>query len=205
MFKVIVLIIATFIVFAVSRGILSGLPDRVDDPLKLAVQGGSDSTEEKEKIESVKGEMMNIKDGKLSFSYPIDWVKNETHGSSTILIARKNNNLITVRKELGDFSVVANQEKFMLSDAMYDATGLNPKSISEFTKVESGKNTFYTVRTGRGKGLLSYSYYLISKDTVYILAFISKDYDWRNEKLNENEDETYGVFKSVIKSVVLKK
>jgi hypothetical protein len=135
MFKVIVLIIGTFLVFAVSRGILSGLPERVDDPVKFAISGDDSKekvdvkNEEIAKVETAKG--VSIKDGKISFSYPSDWIKNETHGSSTILIIRKGNNIINVRKEIGDFEDVKNQESFMISDAVSDS-GKTPKSISEF-------------------------------------------------------------------------
>lgn len=206
MFKVIALIIATFLVFAVSRGILAGLPNRVDDPVKFAIGGGENSeksdSKEIEKIETTKGVL--VKDGKLSFSYPNNWIPNETHGSSTIIIIRKGNNIINVRKEMGDFRDVKKQEAFMISDAVLES-GKTPDSISKFDKVSYGKNTFYSILLGRGKGLLSYSYYLPSKTAVYTFSFVSRDYDWRDSKLNEDEDETYAIFKTILKSVVLKK
>jgi hypothetical protein len=201
--KVIILIIVTFIVFAVSRGILSGLPARIDNPVKEVVSevvGGGEAVNP-----APKDSFQNFKSDKLSFVYSKDWAVNSSNSSSTVLILRKNDDLITVRKSLGDFSLPNKQVEFMLSDAVYDLTGLNPKSIGEFKQEKYGKNTFYSIRTARGKGILSYVYYLPTKDNMYIFEFISKGFDWRNQKLDENTDDVYIVFKQILNSVTVKK
>ncbi len=197
--KALVLILATIVIFGVSRWILSGLPSKIQTSSSGVV------TENTNTPVLPKGDFVTLNSDKISFNYPKDWVRSEINGSSTVLIIRHDDDLITVRKEVGDFSKSENQEKFMISDAIYEGTNLNPKSINEFKVEKIGKNNFYSIRTGRGKGILSFNYYLPTKNEIYTFEFISKGFDWRNEKLDENTDDVYIIFKQILNSVLLKK
>lgn len=197
--KVLVLILATFIVFGVSRWALSG------SLFKIKTSSSITTTENTNTPILPKGDFETLNSDKISFNYPKDWVRSDINGSSTVLIIRHDDDLITVRKEVGDFSKVENQEKFVIADAIYEVTNLNPKSINEFKVEKIGKNNFYSIRTGRGKGILSFNYYLPTKNAIYTFEFISKGFDWRNEKLDENTDDVYIVFKQILNSVLLKK
>jgi hypothetical protein len=162
--KALVLILATIVIFGVSRWILSGLPSKIQTSSSGVV------TENTNTPVLPKGDFVTLNSDKISFNYPKDWVRSEINGSSTVLIIRHDDDLITVRKEVGDFSKSENQEKFMISDAIYEGTNLNPKSINEFKVEKIGKNNFYSVRTGRGKGIFSFNSF---SDSPLSLAIIS--------------------------------
>jgi hypothetical protein len=49
-----------------------------------------------------KGDFVTLNSDKIIFNYPKDWVRSEINGSSTVLIIRHDDDLITVRKEVGE-------------------------------------------------------------------------------------------------------
>ncbi|MCL5091117.1 MAG: hypothetical protein M1514_03850 [Patescibacteria group bacterium] len=81
-----------------------------------------------------------------------------------------------------------NFQEVLINDAVYEGSGMNPKSFSEFKELKLSDNTFYYLETGRFEGILSFNYYVIRGEEIIGFNLVSSPVDWTNPKfISEND------------------
>jgi hypothetical protein len=139
----------------------------------------------------------------VSFSYPNDWTQGTSSNGKEIFNLLKDKNRITLDL-LGPFKCLCTSkelEQIIISNTIFDGSGLSPKSIDEFKKINYNGNIFYKVRTGRFEGVLSYSYYLPLQNKVLVFSFVSYGVDWTNPNLDEENDSSHLVLKNILSTI----
>ncbi len=94
-----------------------------------------------------------------------------------------------------------NFQDVIIKNTIFDGSGLNPESWSQFEEVKMGNNLFYKILTGRFEGSLSYSYYLVHGNTIYDFSFLSHGVDWTNPNLDQEADSTHIVLKKMLETL----
>lgn len=142
----------------------------------------------------------------LSFSYPNSWQFDKTENGAFSICrdfgsgASPRSGCIAIRAldpSRCPCSAAA-LVRFMMDDAVYDASGAHPSSASAFQKVSLGGREFYRIRTGRFEGTLGYNYYLPDRNRIYVFSFRSQGVDWTNPDLDEDADPVHAALKSIL-------
>jgi len=79
-------------------------------------------------------------------------------------------------------------KQILISDVVYDPSGLPPKSFNEFSKRTIGKNSYYFIKTGLFEGQLNLRYYLVRKNDILVFELVSRGVDWTNPKFDPEKE-----------------
>ena len=91
-----------------------------------------------------------------------------------------------------------NFENIILENTVFDASGMSPKSISDFEIRNFGVNQFYYIKTGLFEGVLSAEYYFIQPKFVFQIGLRADGVDWTNPDFNSEDEEIHKILKQML-------
>ena len=109
-------------------------------------------------------------------------------------------------KRVGDARpTLSSLERILIAHTIFDASGLSPKSLSEFTQEKIGNNMFYSIRIGRFEGVVSFAYYLVTGKGVFKFDVISQGVEnWMEPTFNEDTDAGRVLLKEMLGTLSFK-
>ncbi len=145
----------------------------------------------------------------LEISYPPSCSEAETLSRNIVTFSCKGKDP-TLQDTIGirkiDVPAGKDFKDVIIENTIFDGSGLNPESWSEFKETKIGDYTFYKIRTGRFEANLSYSYYLVRGNMIYDFAFLSHGVvDWTDPNLDEEADSTHVILKQMLQTLKLPK
>lgn len=135
---------------------------------------------------------VEIKDARIAFAIPAGYTADENAiGADTTLLAAfikpaaQPNSFQTI--VIRDYPIESGQTatSTMLAKTMYESSGNQPKSLSEFTKVIVNGKTYYRVVLERFEGQIHTAYYLPRAADVLRFEVLERDVtNWTDAKLD---------------------
>ena len=137
----------------------------------------------------------------LEFQIPPGFHSVENYPEESVIFANgEGDNAGTLKiDKISDSSASFGQK--LTDSVIFDASGMSPKSINEFSKIKLGNNEFYYIRAGLFEGVLSMDYFLIIPQGIYKFEAISRGVDWTNPNFNPKTDVNVIAVENLLKTV----
>lgn len=95
-----------------------------------------------------------------------------------------------------------NYEKKLIDSTIFDASGLNPSSFGQFSKVRLGKHDFYFIRTGLFEAVLSVRYALVTPRGIFAFDLASHGVpDWMEPSFNADFEPGHRALRDVLSTI----
>lgn len=135
----------------------------------------------------------------FEFQYPARYsFSAETNGALISLEDRTSKDLTypnLIRMNVLD---AKNAKTFLEFNSKYPITDPNSGQPYKMEARTLGTNTFYFARTERFEGVLSFSYYFLKNNKIFVFTSVSRGVDWTNPNLDEEKDSTHLSLKQML-------
>lgn len=94
-------------------------------------------------------------------------------------------------------------EKVLTGLVTFDPSGMHPKSLKEFKRIQDDSIPIYVIQTGRFEGVVSVSFFAVIDRIVYpVSASWYVGEKWMDAKYNPFDDEKYRSYESLVRNYV---
>lgn len=131
----------------------------------------------------------------FEFSYPPNFKQMANVETGAILSFQDQSNMLPRLSTLPDIylkvlDIPAGKDfkEVLIKDVIFDGSGKNPKSFTEFSQKKIGNNDAYFIRSGLFEGILSANYYLVRGDKIFAFYLHSSPVDWTSQNFKSEKD-----------------
>ncbi len=94
-------------------------------------------------------------------------------------------------------------EQLVTSAVVFDASGTNPKKLSEFRRLQEGSVPIYVIQSGRFEGVITVSFIGVIEKKIYpVTASWYVGERWMDALYNPFQDEKYRSYESLVKNYI---
>lgn len=94
-------------------------------------------------------------------------------------------------------------EKVLTNMVTFNPSGLHPKALKDFKRIQDDSISIYVIQTGRFEGVVSVSFFAVIDRKIYpVSASWYVGEKWMDAKYNPFDDEKYRSYESLVRNYV---